>query len=122
MHIVDMQQSKLTGKACTEECCLFVSMQNIIFAGSQGVRGGKIKWHVESELGQRRSDANVPDERDPGRSRDSKSGELDVISERIGDEIDRMPGLHERSNSVENAERCAARPSAGDYDRESERG
>ena len=68
---------------------------------------GQREREVERNLGQRRTDADAPDERRPQAPEDAQPRQRDVAPERIGDEVDGVPEIEQGADAVVFAERGA---------------
>jgi hypothetical protein len=104
-----MRNAKPSGKPNPNQAHLFMRMNGIVSFRHDAAEDREYHQGVESQLGERRPDADAAHERWPQAAKDAQAWKLDVTADGIRDEIDVMAELAQRLDAVIFAERRAAR-------------
>ena len=109
MHVIEVRHAQHRRQHHADQAALFVRVDGVVGRAERPAqrRGGQ--GGVQGDLGPGRADADVADQRRPQTADHREPGHLDVLPERIGDEIDGVTQRDERLDAVEFAERGAPR-------------
>ena len=109
MHVVEMRNPQPPRQPDADETHLFVRMNRVVSPGHRAAGHGQQHQPIERQLGERRANADLADERWFERAKNPQVGKLNVAAERIRDEVDLVPQFAEGLDAVVLAEGGAAR-------------
>ena len=100
VHVVEMRHAEPPGQDDADDAAFFVRVDDVVLAREREARGRQGQRQVEGDLGPRRADAHVLDERRPQAATNRQTAHLDVASERVGHQIDGMTQRDERPDAM----------------------
>ena len=109
MHIVDQAKPEQRLQRAAPENRLFVRMDDFVAMLDQQADGPQDHEQVEHHLLERRADGNRSRSRNFRNPHDSHTGERDVLTLPVGEQIDSGSAFHHDERPIVDAERRSAR-------------
>ncbi len=109
MHVVEVRHAQQRRKHDADDAALFVRMNRVVPRRQRPADRGEREQRVEHDLRARRTDPHAAKKRRLEAPKQSQPGHRHGLPERIRHEIHLVTELGERADTVELAERGAAR-------------
>ena len=109
MHVVQMRNAQPLGEPHADQSHLFMRVDRIVALGNHAAQHGKQHQAIEQQLGGRRTNPDLADERRTHRPENAQIRQLNVATDRVRDQVNVMAKFTERLDAVVFAERGPAR-------------
>jgi len=100
VHIVEVRHAQADGEERPDEPAFFVRVDRVVTPGEGTPDRAQREQRVERNLGQRRPDLHVIQERRPQAAKDTKPRHRHALAEGIGHEIDLVAERGEGADAV----------------------